>query len=304
MPEKYPLVSVIVPVYNSEKYLRQCLDSIVNQTLKDIEIICVDDGSTDGSAAILNEYAIRDERIKVIIQKNGGSSLARNIGIARATGKYIGFVDADDHIKNDFYKHLYLAAELYRADVVQCGYYKCSDTATEKDVRENPLVSSDLCRILDNMKKCYVWNKIWRTEFLQQNDILFYDGIFYQDILFNVKTVCLKPLYCFIDYSGYFYWCSNASSITNNRDKELKRQQDKLTSMKLSLQFARKTISNSEYKYLQNFLIERFIGKNEMSSKKLSQKYLALFEQNSLLRRKWRKFKIKQFLKSLFANKN
>ena len=300
-----PKISVIVPVYNSEKYLPRCLDSIVNQTLEDIEIICVDDGSTDGSAAILNKYAIQDKRIKVIIQKNGGSSLARNTGIARAAGRYIGFVDADDHIKNDFYKQLYLAAELYRADVVQCGYYKCSDTATEKDIREKPLVSSDFCRILDNMKKCYVWNKIWRTEFLQQNDMLFYDGIFYQDILFNVKTVCLKPLYCFIDYSGYFYWCSNASSSTNHKDKLSKRQHDKITALKKSLECAKSSgLADFEYKYLQNFLTERFIGKNEMSSKKLSQKYLALFEQNSLLRRKWRKFKIKQFLKSLFANKN
>ncbi len=296
-----PKISVIVPVYNSEKYLPRCLDSIVNQTLEDIEIICVDDGSTDGSAAILNEYAIRDERIKVIIQKNGGSSLARNIGIARATGKYIGFVDADDHIKNDFYKHLYLAAELYRADVVQCGYYKCSDTATEKDVRENPLVSSDLCRILDNMKKCYVWNKIWRTEFLQQNDILFYDGIFYQDILFNVKTVCLKPLYCFIDYSGYFYWCSNASSSTNHKDKLSKRQHDKITALKKSLECAKSSgLADFEYKYLQNFLIERFIGKNEMSSKDLYRQYQTVFNHNFRLRQKYYKFKIKQIIQNIF----
>lgn len=298
-----PKISVIVPVYNSEKYLPRCLDSIVNQTLKDIEIICVDDGSTDNSSKILQQYAARDKRIKFISQENQGLSITRNNGMALARGQYLSFTDSDDWITADMYAKLYAEAERTNADIVQCGYYKYNDKI-EKEVLESPLISNDFCTVLDNIKKCYAWNKIWKKEFLQHNNLFFYPKIFYEDLLFNIQALCCRPLWAFISYSGYFYWCSNASSITNNRDKELKRQQDKLTSMKLSLQFARKIISNSEYKYLQNFLIERFIGKNEMSSKKLSQKYLALFEQNSLLRRKWRKFKIKQFLKSLFANKN
>ena len=298
-----PKISVIVPVYNSEKYLPRCLDSIVNQTLEDIEIICVDDGSTDNSSKILQQYAARDKRIKFISQENQGLSITRNNGMALARGQYLSFTDSDDWIAADMYAKLYAEAERTNADIVQCGYYKYNDKI-EKEVLERPLISNDFCSVLNNIKKCYAWNKIWKKEFLQHNNLSFYPKIFYEDLLFNIQALCLHPNYYFVNYSGYFYWCSNASSITNNRDKELKRQQDKLTSMKLSLQFARKIISNSEYKYLQNFLIERFIGKNEMSSKKLSQKYLALFEQNSLLRRKWRKFKIKQFLKSLFANKN
>ena len=91
-----PKISVIIPIYNVEKYLRQCLDSVVNQTIKDIEIICINDGSTDNSQAILNEYAKKDERFVVINQVNQGLSVARNNGLNSATGKYVAFIDSDD----------------------------------------------------------------------------------------------------------------------------------------------------------------------------------------------------------------
>ena len=102
-------VSVIVPVYNCEKYLKKCLDSLVNQTLKDIEIICVNDGSTDNSGRILEEYT--DSRIKIITKENGGLSSARNAGIAVAKGEYLGFVDSDDWVDLDFYEKLYNTAK-------------------------------------------------------------------------------------------------------------------------------------------------------------------------------------------------
>ena len=96
-----PKVSVIIPVYNVEKYLGECLDSVLRQTLEDIEIICVDDGSTDGSAKMLAEYAAKDPRIRIITQANAGLSAARNVGMDAATGKYIYFLDSDDYIKDD-----------------------------------------------------------------------------------------------------------------------------------------------------------------------------------------------------------
>ena len=99
-------ISVIIPVYNSEKFLKKCLDSIINQTLNDIEIICIDDGSTDKSLRILNNFADKDNRITIINQKNSGPSAARNKGIENAKGEYIGFVDSDDWIDLDFYEKL------------------------------------------------------------------------------------------------------------------------------------------------------------------------------------------------------
>ena len=112
------LVSVIVPVYNVENYLRQCLNSITGQTLKNIEIICVDDSSTDGSKRILEEYAKKDERVKIITQPNKGAGAARNNGLSVAKGKYLSFLDSDDFFEPDMLEHAYNKAEEDCADFV------------------------------------------------------------------------------------------------------------------------------------------------------------------------------------------
>lgn len=115
-----PKVSVIIPVYNTEKFLRKCLDSVCNQTLQDIEIICINDCSTDGSLEILREYARKDNRIKLIeLLENCGAAKARNIGIDIAEGEYLGFIDSDDYIDLDFYENLYAKAIETSADVVK-----------------------------------------------------------------------------------------------------------------------------------------------------------------------------------------
>ena len=116
-----PLISVIVPVFNTEKYLSRCIESIVSQTYKNLEIIIVDDGSTDKSGALADSIGKTDNRIKVIHKKNGGLSSARNAGITRATGNYIGFVDSDDCIESDMYKKLLDAIEEYQCTIAVCG---------------------------------------------------------------------------------------------------------------------------------------------------------------------------------------
>lgn len=116
-----PLISVIVPVYNIEKYLERCVESVRNQTYKNLEILLVDDGSTDSSGALCDELAQRDERIRVLHKENGGSSSARNLGIAQAKGEYLGFVDSDDYISQDMYELLYEAVVEYNAEIAQVG---------------------------------------------------------------------------------------------------------------------------------------------------------------------------------------
>lgn len=118
-----PKVSIIVPVYNTEKYLEECLSSLLAQTLIDIEIICVNDGSTDRSGQILDEYATKDNRITVIHKTNGGVVSARNVGFDIATGKYIGFVDSDDWVESEMYEKLYEIAERESVDLVTSGYF-------------------------------------------------------------------------------------------------------------------------------------------------------------------------------------
>ena len=122
MNKNEPLISIIVPVYNVEKYLSKCIDSIINQTYKNIEIILIDDGSTDSSGAICDKYALVDSRIHVLHIENSGVSNARNVGLNHATGDYIGFVDSDDYIEPNMYELLLEELIADDVDVVQCNH--------------------------------------------------------------------------------------------------------------------------------------------------------------------------------------
>ncbi len=142
------LVSVIIPVYNTEKYLRKCLDSVCNQTLKDIEIICVNDCSSDDSLAILQEYASQDNRIKIInFTQNKGVAIARNTAIDEAKGEYIGFVDSDDYIDLDFYEKLYNKAVETGAEVAIGGCYIENENGTRQ---KNILIDNFLQQVSKN----------------------------------------------------------------------------------------------------------------------------------------------------------
>lgn len=119
-------LSIIVPVYNVEKYLSKCLESLIHQTLQDIEIICVDDGSTDSSLEILKSFAKTDSRIKVFSQKNQGQSAARNLALKHAKGEYLGFVDSDDWVDLDYFEKLYRVAKSSNCDIACAGFKRCS----------------------------------------------------------------------------------------------------------------------------------------------------------------------------------
>lgn len=162
-----PLVSVIVPVYNVEKYLPRCLDSLVGQTYGNLEILTVDDGSTDGSRAICESYAARDRRVKVIHKANGGVSSARNAGLDAATGDYIGFVDSDDFVEPDMFAYLVGLAEETGADVTQCGFFDCYAEKTllprQPEYYELAHKVTALRRLLEaKVTTMYVFNKLLR----------------------------------------------------------------------------------------------------------------------------------------------
>ena len=163
-----PKVSVIIPVYNTEKYLEKCLNSVCNQTLKDIEIICIDDCSTDNSLNILKEYASKDERIKLIeFKENKGAAVARNIGIKEAQGEYIGFVDSDDYPETElFYEKLYNIAKEKNADITK-GSYKDSKTDFI-DETINQRIKKDK----NNFCSTYC-SAIFRNSLIKENNIFF-----------------------------------------------------------------------------------------------------------------------------------
>ena len=197
-----PLVSVVIPVYNVEKYLNQCLDSVISQTLTDIEIICVNDSSTDGSLNILEEYAKRDERIKVVTQPNGGAGAARNRGLSMASGKYLSFLDSDDFFEPDMHELAYKKAEKDKADFVVFNsnqYYtdkgkfvEVSWTLREKEIP--PYTPFNHRQMTDNIFKVFVgwaWDKLYNKEFVEKNHLLFQEQRTSNDMLFVFSAVAL-----------------------------------------------------------------------------------------------------------------
>lgn len=168
-------ISVIIPVYNVEAYLPQCLDSIINQTYRDLEIILVNDGSTDGSTKICEEYVARDKRIKVIHKENGGLSDARNAGLKIATGDFISFVDSDDLIALNFYDKMLDQLITHHADIVECNFIKFKKETDVKNVASsNTAISASyttelsLISLMNEQLKQVVWNKLYKAEVIDQ----------------------------------------------------------------------------------------------------------------------------------------
>lgn len=212
-------VSVIIPVYNVENYLRDCLNSVVNQTLKDIEIICINDGSTDKSREILQEFADKDSRIKIIDQENKGQAAARNLGIKQAKGEFIGFVDSDDSISPDFYEKLYDNAVKYNANIAVGNIKRCFESGKSEDwikykniTLTNKLRKKfDLCKV---PKFHYIWNKIYRRIPFLHSGVTFEEGIYFEDLEFMHKVLCyLDNLVTVPDV--FYYYRDNVSSTVN-----------------------------------------------------------------------------------------
>ncbi|MBP3846437.1 glycosyltransferase [bacterium] len=214
-----PKVSVIIPVYNVEKYLRECLESVVNQTLKDIEIICVNDGSTDNSLDILNEFSNKDNRVKIINKTNGGLSSARNAGMAAAQGEFIGFLDSDDYIDLNFYESLYNRAKETNSDIVVCEYiYRFKDKSKRKKTFlkvDKNVVTSDAKEKFECLYLplyCYVHNKIYKKASIKEN---FVEGLNFEDIYFTTNILSDNNKMTVAENVAYYYR-DHPNSIVND----------------------------------------------------------------------------------------
>ena len=223
-----PKISVIVPVYNVEKYLARCLKNIINQTLTDIEIICINDGSTDRSLEILKEFVQKEPRIKLIDQPNAGLSCARNAGMKVAQGEYIGFVDSDDWIDTDFYEKLYAAAKKRDADIA-CGCIKTWRKFNRKDimleykaeeVTENIYRKFYLCDIPET---CNVWNRIYRAGKLKENHIEFEHGVMYEVVCFTMEVLYYLKKLVVVSGTYYNYERANENSIVKIKSEKAKQ---------------------------------------------------------------------------------
>ena len=214
-----PIISVIVPVYNVEKYVSKCLDSILKQTLKDIEIIVVDDGSTDNSGSICDRYAEQDKRIRVFHKENGGLSSARNYGIDRAKGEYIGFIDSDDYIEDDMYEVLFDLILKFDADISMCAiYYVYPKTVINKSTDNEIFVVSneEAIKIVLEAKINTVnaVNKLYRKELF--NQVKYPIGKIAEDAFVIVKLLqqCNRVA---ITTEKKYYYIHRSDSITTSR---------------------------------------------------------------------------------------
>lgn len=259
-------ISVVIPVYNGAKYIEQCLDSIILQTYENLEIICVNDGSTDQSGEILQKYADKDARIQIIYQQNQGLSAARNTGIEAATGDYISFVDADDYLTLDAYHKIasiiknqertidilaFNGFMLYEYPVksISFGLLILHDPSSWGDLTHSHFKNIKMWRGLNDWA---AWNKIYRRSWLEANHLRFPVGLIYEDRLFNTQAfLATENIYAFEDFL-YIYRKHRTSITGTNHDKIF----DLLTIMDQVLQLY---LDHSVFEYMKDAYFVSFM---------------------------------------------
>lgn len=211
------LVSVIIPVYNSESYLHRCVDSLLTQSYTDFELILVDDGSRDSSSDICDEYARKDGRIKVFHKENAGVSSARNLGLDNATGEFVVFVDSDDWVDIHFLEYLYTAVHKEKADIAVCeiiNYY-----GHKIKISNNSLIEKDKCayikyQIIAGFTS--VCNMMFNREFIEANRLRFEKVRYSEDFIFSIKAICLSKRITYVANHLYYYDRTNEISALHH----------------------------------------------------------------------------------------
>ncbi len=220
---KSTLISIIVPVYKVEEYINKCVDSIINQTYKNLEIILVDDGSPDNCPKICDEYAKKDSRIKVIHKPNGGLSDARNRGIKEATGEYIGFIDSDDYIDEGMYEYLYELIKKYDADISICGHRDVGLVNREGVVpnEELKLNNIEALKILaeDGVIKNHAVTKLYKRSLFIDNNIEYPVGKIMEDILTTYKLI-EKSKVIVVGTKTFYNYLKREDSITGKKSAQ------------------------------------------------------------------------------------
>lgn len=251
-----PMISVIVPVYNVEKYIRKCIESIIKQTYHNLEIILVDDGSTDNSGMICDDYAKRDKRIQVIHKKNEGLSDARNSGIKICKGDYIGFIDGDDWIAKDMYEFLYQTLTKYHADVAVCGHYlEGDDGVYDSENAEGGLKVYNsreaVCAVVkDKEIHSYAWDKLYKKELF--DGIRYPSGRYVQDI-FTTYRVFINANKVVCNNQPKYYYYQRKDSIQRTRGSKL--NWDQFCAYKESM-----SVLEHDYPELKVFLMIRLVS--------------------------------------------
>ena len=242
-------ISIIIPVYNVEKYLSRCLDSVINQTMSELEIICVNDGSTDKSGEILSDYASKDKRLIVINQENQGISVARNKALEFSTGEYVGYIDSDDWVDLDYYEKLYKSAIENNSEIVAAEILRCNDKKASPIIqfdKEQTITDfSEKLRICDVPDSCFVWNKIYKRDFLINSGIKFIPKIIYEDILFTPKIILKSNRLSTVTNTYYHYYRHKNTLVRKQSEKA--KQDKQMSQIKLEEFFKEHNIDVSSW---------------------------------------------------------
>ena len=245
-------VSVVIPVYNVEKYIKQCLESIINQTLKEIEIIIVNDGTKDNSMKIAAEY-VSDKRIKIINKENGGISSARNAGMEIAQGEYIYFIDSDDFVEKEVLSTLYENSENGKMDIVFSNFSYYNDrTKKEKKAKFIFPFKENINKgyyYLYNGEEINVWNRLYKKEFLEKYNFKFIEGIIYEDQDFGFRTIMLAEKIKYVENYGYKYRTDREGSIMSSQKKE--KSIESVQTLKKEMREFFSTISLNEFQKIR-----------------------------------------------------
>lgn len=271
-----PKVSIIVPIYNAEEYLDRSIQSLIKQTLEEIEIILINDGSTDNGLNICERYAIQDKRIKIIDKINGGVSSARNKGIKEATGKYIAFMDADDYIDVDMYKSMYETIKQYDSDLCCCGYIQqdkgceikksndigkniISEKEIQNEVIKNMIGSEKLGEEADSKFPRSLWTYLYKKEIIDKNDIKFEENLpIGEDFLFNIRYMSNISNMAINNGCYYHYFINDGSAMQKYRDNWWQIYKILIKKIEMELE---KTGKIDEYTYRLNCMkVNSFIG--------------------------------------------
>ena len=287
MIDEQKLISVIIPVYNVEKYLEKCLNSVINQTYKNLEIIVIDDGSTDNSGKICDEYAKKDSRIIVIHTENGGVSSARNKGLEVAKGEYIGFVDSDDYIEDNMYEILYRNLVKFDVDISMCNYYIVRNnkkTYHKHNIDDILLIDNKekFFELLNsNYYKGFLCNKLFKSDIMQKKK-LEEDIYVCEDLLFISQIADISERFCFDNRCFYNYVMRENSAISG-----------KITEKNFSVLNAYKKVIDIVKKYnekiargyeidyfkWENDLIRKYKFKNKIEKKNLESEVQKLYKE-------------------------
>ena len=292
------LVSIVIPVYNAEKYLARCLDSIVNQTHKNIEILLINDGSVDNTFNICEEYARNDRRIKLFHEDNQGVSVARNCGIDNATGEYLVFIDADDYIEHNYVETLVNTIEKEKVDMVICGIKEIiSDSTINRKARGEitGVLGDDYFNIIDFL--CVPFSKIYRNQIIKEQKLKFLKELNYaEDELFNLNYYKNVKSYVFIDSPLYIY----DHHLNSLSDKKNLRSSKHLTDYVSKLYLERKILDEVKFDRKEQVIGEQ--GMRAILYMASLDTYLAFKKDAALVKNQlYRNLKYNKLSKMIFA---